>query len=175
MEEVQVQTAPESSGMYAKQYAASFWLKIFAFFVAANGGLTFYTMFNDLRAKGFSAEGWYTSLIYVFGYVFVCVGLFSVLSKNREDSKVISDLRAASIGFGILALTDVYYVGAIFQAYFKYFTGVYSFQQYLTISGKWYYLLDYAAAASVVYLLFFSFAMLSVQSKATPPVLYHQF
>ncbi len=155
MEEVPVQTNAVHSEVYAKKYASSFLLKLFALVAMAYAGVNFYNLFMKLKEKGFAADLWYVTLIYIFGYVFICVGLFSIIGKDRENGKIISELRTAGIGFGVLALSNLFNIGSILYSYFTYFHGLYSFKGYLNHYGFMYYLVDYSASAlSCIFAIF---------------------
>ncbi len=155
MEEVPVRENAVHSGVYAKKYVSSFLLKLFALVAMAYAGINFYNLFMRLKEEGFAADLWYVTLIYIFGYVFICVGLFSIIGKDRENSKIISELRTAGIGFGVLALSNLFNIGSILYSYFTYFHGLYSFKGYLDHYGFMYYLVDYSAAAlSCIFAIF---------------------
>lgn len=146
MEEVPVQTTVAHSGEFAKKYASSLLVKIFAFVAMAYAGLNFYSLFMQLKDEGFKTPFWYLSLAYIFGYVFICVGLFSIIGKNRDSSKVISELHAAQIGFGVLALINAFNIGNMLYSYFAHYSQMYSFWVFIKRSVFAYYLVDYIAA-----------------------------
>lgn len=159
MEEVPVQTTVAHSGEFAKKYASSLLVKIFAFVAMAYAGLNFYSLFMQLREGGFETPFWFVTLIHIFGYVFVCVGLFSIIGKNRDNGKVISELHAAQIGFGVLALVNAFYIGNMLHSYFTYYRQMYSFWVFIKRSIYLYYLVDYIAVV-----LSCTFAVLLIRS-----------
>lgn len=146
MEEVPVQTDVANSGAFAKKYASSLLVKIFAFVAMAYAGLSFYSLFMQLKESGFDTPFWFFSLAYIFGYVFICVGLFSIIGKNRDSGKVISELHAVQIGFAVLALSNAFNIGNMLYSYFTYYQKMYSFWVFIKRSIFAYYFVDYIAA-----------------------------
>lgn len=110
---------PEGSGIFAQKYTRSFLVILTAFFAAIYGGFNFYELFNRLQKSGFDAKFWYVDLIYVFGYTFLCVGLFSNIGKNKPIEKLTSNLHTAQLGLGALGAANIFYLVRLFTNYFN--------------------------------------------------------
>lgn len=151
---------PEGSGSFARKYANSFLIKLTALFAMIYGAFNFYGLFIELREHGFAADFWYVNLFYVFGYVFLCVGLFSTIGKNKPLEKLVSNLHTAQIGFGLLGTVNLFYLCAMFVIYFTspYYEGR-TLQTFFQQTGIGYQLTDYVAS-----ILACLFAVLLVQN-----------
>lgn len=110
---------PEGSGVFAQKYASSFLVMLAGLFAAIYGGFNFYSLFTKLQTKGFDARFWYVDLICVFGYVFICVGLFSNIGKNKPIDKMVSNLHTVQIGAATVGAVDVFYLVKMFRDYFS--------------------------------------------------------
>lgn len=151
MEEISVQEnkaiQPEGSGVFAQKYASSFWVMLAGLFAAVYGGFNFYGLFTKLQAKGFDAGYWYVDLIYVFGYVFLCVGLFSNIGKNKPLDKMVSNLHTVQIGTAAVGAVEIFY---LVKTFMNYFSGVdakmHTLQTFFKQLGNTNQVADYAAS-----------------------------